>query len=52
MAKVLAARDFTVRLRVLDAPGYCRPFFDHQLSVRRTTPGGLTWSDPESSFRR
>jgi hypothetical protein len=52
MAKVVAAKDFTVRFHVLDAPGYCQPLFDHHLDLRRATPNGLAWSDPESSFRR
>jgi hypothetical protein len=43
MAKVMAARAFTVRLRVAAAPGYCRPFFDLQLDSRRATPTGLAW---------
>ncbi len=47
MAKVLAARNFTVRLRVLGAPGYCHSFFDRQLDVRRATPTGLSWSQSE-----
>ncbi len=47
MAKVMAARDFTVRLRVPGAPTYCQAFFDYELDVRRTTPGGLTWLQSE-----
>lgn len=47
MAKVLAARDFTVRLRVLAAPRWCGPFFDRHLDVRRATPRGLTWLQSE-----
>jgi hypothetical protein len=47
MAKVVAAKGFTVRLRVLAAPAYCRPFFDRRLDVRRATPSGLTWSQAE-----
>jgi len=47
MAKVLAARGFTVRLRVPGTPGYCQAFFDHQLDVRRATPSGLTWLQSE-----
>jgi hypothetical protein len=43
MVKVLAARDFTVRLRVLDAPRWCGPYFDRHLDLRRATPRGLTW---------
>jgi hypothetical protein len=44
MAKVMAAKNFTVRLHVAAAPGYCGAFFDDQLDVRRATPGGLSWS--------
>jgi hypothetical protein len=47
MEKVLAAKSFTVRLRVPDAPAYCHPFFDRQLDVRRATPTGLAWSQSE-----
>ena len=47
MEKVMAAKSFTVRLRVLDAPGYCQPFFDRQLDLRRTTPSGLSWEASE-----
>ena len=47
MAKVLAARSFTVRLRVPGTPGYCRSFFDRQLDVRHATPSGLSWSQSE-----
>ncbi len=47
MAKVLAARDFTVRLRVLDAPRWCGSYFDRHLDLRRATPRGLTWLQSE-----
>ncbi len=47
MAKVMAAKGFTVRLRVPAAPGYCKAFFDHQLNVRRATPSGLAWQQSE-----
>jgi hypothetical protein len=47
MAKVMAAKGFTVRLRVAAAPGYCKAFFDHQLNVRRATPSGLAWEQAE-----
>lgn len=47
MTKVMAAKSFTVRLRVLDAPRYCQPLFDRQLDVRRATPGGLSWQQSE-----
>jgi hypothetical protein len=47
MAKVMAAKDFTVRIRVPAAPGYCRSFFEHQLDSRRATPTGLAWQQAE-----
>lgn len=47
MAKVMAAKGFTVRLRVPAAPGYCKDFFDHQLDVKRATPSGLAWQQAE-----
>ncbi len=47
MAKVMAAKGFTVRLRVPAAPGYCKSFFDHQLDSRRATPTGLAWQQAE-----
>ncbi len=47
MAKVMAARDFSVRLRVLDAPRWCGSYFDRHLDVRRATPRGLTWLQSE-----
>ena len=51
MAKVLAARDFTVKLRPVNAPSYCDRRFDKHLTIRRSAPGGLTWSDTESAPR-
>ncbi len=47
MAKVMAAKDFTVRIRVLEAPGWCQPIFDRHLTLRRTTPSGLSWQERE-----
>jgi hypothetical protein len=47
MAKAMAAKGFTVRLRVPAAPGYCKAFFDYQLDVRRATPSGLSWGPAE-----
>lgn len=47
MAKVLAARDFTVRLRVQAAPRWCGSYFDRHLDLRRATPRGLTWLQSE-----
>jgi len=42
-AKVMAARGFTVRIRLLAAPPRCHPVFVRQLTVKRATPGGATW---------
>lgn len=47
MVKVMAAKGFTVRLRVPAAPGYCQAFFDYQLDVRRATPNGVSWRPAE-----
>lgn len=47
MEKVVVAKDFTVRIRALGAPGWCQPFFDRHLDVRRATPSGLTWLSSE-----
>jgi len=47
MVKVMAAKNFAVRLRVPAAPDYCDSFFDLQLDVRRPTPNGLTWLQSE-----
>jgi hypothetical protein len=43
MAKVLAARGFTVRIRVLATPPNCHSVFVRQLTVKRATSGGATW---------
>jgi hypothetical protein len=47
MAKVMAAKGFTVRLRVPAAPGYCQAFFDYQLDLRQATPNGVSWRPAE-----
>lgn len=47
MAKVLAAKSFTVKLRVPAAPRYCQPFFERQLDIRRATPSGFSWEQSE-----
>jgi hypothetical protein len=47
MTRVMAAKGFTVRMRVPGAPGYCAPFLDHQLNVRQATPSGLAWQQSE-----
>jgi hypothetical protein len=47
MTKVMAARSFSVRLRVPGAPHYCESLLDRQLDVRRATPTGLSWQQSE-----
>lgn len=44
--KALAARDFTIELRPAHAPRYCNNLLDRHLTVRHSTAGRLTWSDP------
>lgn len=46
MAKVLAARSFTVELQAVNTPRYCHRYFDQKLTVKRVSGGGLTWSEP------
>jgi hypothetical protein len=46
LIKVMAAKSFTIRLRPLGAPGYCRPFEQTRLTVRHASHGRLTWSSP------
>ena len=48
MAKVLAAKDFTVQLRPSKAPRYCHSLFDRHLTAKRAVAGGLSWSDPDA----
>ncbi len=47
MAKAMAAKGFTVRVRAAAAPAYCQSFFDHQLDLRRATPSGISWLQSE-----
>jgi hypothetical protein len=46
LAKVMAAKSFTIRLRPLRAPGYCRPFEETRLTVRHASHSRLTWAEP------
>lgn len=46
MAKVVAARNFTVELQAVNTPSYCHRYFDQKLTVKRNSGGGLTWSEP------
>jgi hypothetical protein len=52
MARALGATDFAVQLYAVDAPHYCRRFFEPQLTIRHAAPSGLIWSDAESDLRR
>lgn len=46
MAKVVAARNFTVELQAVNTPNYCHRYFDQKLTMKRASGGGLTWSEP------
>jgi hypothetical protein len=46
MAKVVAAKSFTVGLQAVNTPIYCHRYFDRSLTVRHASGGGLTWSAP------
>jgi hypothetical protein len=48
--KVAAARSFTIQVRPAGAPGYCREYFDEELSVRRGGASRPIWTDSESTF--
>ena len=52
MAKATGAKDFTVQLYAVAAPRFCRKYFERHLTARHAAPSGLTWADPESTFRR
>jgi hypothetical protein len=43
MTRVLGAKSFSVEIRPLGAPAYCQAYFDHRLSVKRTTARGAVW---------
>jgi hypothetical protein len=47
MAKVMAAKGFTVRIRVPAAPRFCQTLFDRQLDDRQNTPTGPSWVQSE-----
>jgi hypothetical protein len=51
MSKASAARSFTVQLRPAHAPRYCQGLLDRHLTIRHSTDGHLTWSDPEMGYR-
>lgn len=46
MARVVAARSFTVELQAVNTPRSCHRYFDQKLTVKRASGGGLTWSEP------
>ncbi len=46
MAKVMAAKSFTVELQAVNTPRYCHRYFDRSLTVKRASGAGLTWSAP------
>jgi hypothetical protein len=52
MARVEAAREFTVGIEAVNTPKYCRGLFDRHLTVRHAAGSGLTWSDPMVASRR
>jgi hypothetical protein len=43
MAKVIAARDFSVRIRIPSTPGYCRSYFTRHLNVKRKAHDQVVW---------
>lgn len=51
MVKVVAAKSFTVELQALNTPRYCHRYFDSELTVKRASGGGLTWSAPAARSR-
>ncbi|MGE0066818.1 MAG: hypothetical protein AB7T48_05635 [Solirubrobacterales bacterium] len=51
MVKVVAAKSFTVELQALNTPRYCHRYFDRELTVKRASGGGLTWSAPAARSR-
>lgn len=50
LTKVLAARNFTVTVRVLAAPAYCHRYFDRHLKSRRLSGDRITWLQSDSVF--
>jgi hypothetical protein len=43
MAKVKAAKDFSVRIQIPSTPGYCRSYFTRHLNVKRKAHGLVVW---------
>jgi hypothetical protein len=50
LAKVMAAKTFTIRIRVPDTPGYCSRYSSRQLKTRREAPGKVAWLQSGSVF--
>jgi hypothetical protein len=50
LAKVLAARNFELTIKVLDAPGYCKRYSDRHLKARRAVGDQVTWMQSDSVF--
>jgi hypothetical protein len=48
MAKVLAAKDFTVQLRPAGAPSSCDHLLDRHLTIRHAAGSGFTWSSHQA----
>lgn len=49
MAKVKAAKDFEVRIRIPSAPGYCRSYYTRHLKAKQKIHGQVVWLQSESS---
>ncbi len=43
MAKVKAAKDFSVRIQIPSTPSYCRSYFTRHLNVKRKAHGMVVW---------
>lgn len=50
MAKVLAAKGFTVKMDIAAAPKYCHRFYTRHLTVRRDVHGQSVWYQSDSAF--
>jgi hypothetical protein len=43
MAKVKAAKDFEVRIKIAATPGYCRSYYTRHLEAKRKVHGQVVW---------
>jgi hypothetical protein len=50
LARVLAAREVTVTVRVLAVPGSCRRYFDRHLKSRHAAGDRVSWQQSDSVF--